>query len=504
MTTSEERKMMVAPEPSPASTEPTLNRIKSMRLQLDDYSKITANGLLFLLNPGVSGIEPVKLLDGEWLLQRAEQLRAAPSRDERRDLALPRRQDLERSSECKKAFMSVDELLSIHEGMSADPQLTKIGSPLPLVVVSHCWHDAPHPDPFGDNLLKLADAITTMRAKELDSRKRAAPEGRFAIFYDWCSLCQKDTNGDRSEGETDAFRAALARMQLLYAHQKTLVYLLTEQPDGWSGPRYEDRGWPSFERTVTMLLKHHSHESWQLIVDAADSETRPQPPKLPEEFDAMLNDMTFSSGADRELVSELYRQTLTVALGQTRTLRYAGLRWGDDEMVQLVRVLPMCHSLRTLNLKGTHNAYTPKSAELLAALLRRQPPHMRRLKCIGARCGVKGEGEATSGPLLSSAALRSACAARGITLAADVQLDVEKASRGSVVIAHVRRLAHMRIHRPARNSQAEAPSAPSRWARIRGAARIVHGRKPTASATRRRAAAGGRGWLCGCYGFRDT
>ena len=41
-------------------------------------------------------LAPCALLDGEWLLKRAEELKQCSSRDERRKLALPRRQDLER------------------------------------------------------------------------------------------------------------------------------------------------------------------------------------------------------------------------------------------------------------------------------------------------------------------------------------------------------------------------------------------------------------------------
>ena len=435
---------MSAPEDAAVSApeDATLQQIKSMHLMLRDFSQITENGLLRLLKPLPSGITPVKLLDGEWLLDRAERLRGADA-EERLKLALPRRQDLESSDEGRKAFMSLEELLRLHREMSADQELVKIGSPLPLLVVSHCWHDAPHPDPAGDNLLKLADAIQERRAvTRVDSRRRAAPEGRFAVFYDWCSLCQKDEAGNRAEDETEAFRTALARMQLLYAHQKTIVYCLTEQPLGWTGNRYENRGWPSFERMVTMLLKHHSHGSWQLIVDAANPERRPLPPMLPEEFDAMLDDeeqITFSNGTDKRLVSELYHQTLTVALGQTRTLRYAGLRWGDAEMESLVRVLPMCHALETLNLKGSHNAYTSRSAEILAEMLEERG-NLPRLKCIGARCGAKGEGESTRGPLLGSETLQAICKARSIKLAADVALGEEKRARGSVFPVMLRQL----------------------------------------------------------------
>ena len=45
---------------------------------------------------------------------------------------------------------------------------------------------------------------------------------------DWCSLHQKDEAGGRSDAEATAFKTALRRMNLFYAHTLTTVFLMTE------------------------------------------------------------------------------------------------------------------------------------------------------------------------------------------------------------------------------------------------------------------------------------
>ena len=80
---------------------------------------------------------PVKLLDGAWLLARAEAIRAAPDREARRSFALARRQDLERDE--PNAFMEPSTLDNLPRGRDEG------GAALPLICVSHAWHGMPSP-----------------------------------------------------------------------------------------------------------------------------------------------------------------------------------------------------------------------------------------------------------------------------------------------------------------------------------------------------------------------
>ena len=56
-------------------------------------------------------------------------------------------------------------------------------------------------------------------------------------------------------------------MQVWYAHMLTTVLLLTGKQEGVS-LSYQDRGWPTFERLVSMILTPNVAGSvWPMIVD---------------------------------------------------------------------------------------------------------------------------------------------------------------------------------------------------------------------------------------------
>ena len=354
-----------------------------------------------------------------------------------------------------------------------------INKPLPLISVSHCWHSKAHPDPYGDNLLALADAIEARikvgkveleaalsddparrdaAAKAVKELGGSAPDTEFGVFMDWVSLHQRGEGGavDRTEDEDHAFDTALARMQLWYAHQKTLVYLLTATPPEWIAERkakgesdpipHKGRGWPTLERLVCMLVKSHSSKSWATIVNVGDPKDRPKPPLTPKDFKRLLKELVFTNGADKEVVNELYTKTIKTALGGQKVLRYAGLGWGDEEIEQLCKVLPLCRSLESLNLKGTSNTYTPKAAKMLANLLVNgrsamwailQPAEAhesrRRLRRQREGSGSNPTNENATGrvpePLLDDKSLIAVCEMREINLRRDVDEKQEAAGR---------------------------------------------------------------------------
>ena len=422
-----EIRFMLHPEIT-SSTEPTMHpsntaaedklateacrKINLHELSLDDFTN--ERSLYQLLEPPSAGeLAPAALVRGEWLLQRAAAMRAV-DRASRVQLQLPRRQDLERDE--PEAYIDASELKELPCGDR------NIGFARPIICVSHCWRGKDHPDPHGDNLLALADAIEERIARG------EAPE-KFAVFLDWCSLHQRGEGGaPRSEVEIRAFSMAISRMQLWYAHQKTLVYLLTATPKVWlesANPAetapvpYEGRGWPCFERMVTMLIKLQSSKSWSTIVDVGEPQRKVQPPKTLEGFEQLVRTRTFTNGADIDVVIALYRETLSSALGQVTSLRYTGLHWGDAEMAELVQVLPWCERLEGLNLKGAHNGYTEESARMLAEALA-NPSFLPQLHLLGVGCRVQG---AAQEPLQHDPRLRATCKDRGIKLDRDVPID---------------------------------------------------------------------------------
>ena len=116
---------------------------------------------------------PVKLLKWGWMEKRAEKLRSATTDEERRALALPRRQDLERTSQTPSTRRR--RCGGSRRASQWAPDFTQ----LPIVSVSHAWETSVHPDPRGANLLLLVDAIkraqTTPEKGAYGNECKAAP-----------------------------------------------------------------------------------------------------------------------------------------------------------------------------------------------------------------------------------------------------------------------------------------------------------------------------------------
>ena len=206
-----------------------------------------------LMPRGDGGIAPVKLLSSKWIKDRAAKLKAATTDDERRKLRLPRRQDLERDE--PEAFMSVERLKELprKHGPAKLERLHAAAS-------SYCWLTPAHPDPLGEQLVSLAEAI-----------EKAEKEGRYdfqhfpseaAIFVDYGSLCQKDPDlwvpccggptykppeartaeeaaaadayeASRTGEEREAFGVALSSMQIWYVHPLLTAFLTRTLPEGY-------------------------------------------------------------------------------------------------------------------------------------------------------------------------------------------------------------------------------------------------------------------------------
>ena len=302
-----------------------------------------AESLLRLLRQPTEGLPPVRLLKCEWLVERASKARGADSKA-RQLLALPRRQELELTA--PDAFYLADEVESMEESMDG----------LCVISVSYCWEGADHPDPNCSILLDVADAIVAAQTEPVRRADGAVywplPK-EAAIFLDWCSLCQKDEHGKRTSEENVAFGVALGCMQVWYAHTSTTSLLMTKPAT--AGRSYMQRGWPVFERSVSLLGKTSASDCGPpLIIDAGrEGGVAERPMALtPSLFRSALDSVAFTNQADADVVAELYSQTAKVLYKSADRLEYPGLDWADDDIRQLCSWLPMCTKLRFLRLDG--------------------------------------------------------------------------------------------------------------------------------------------------------
>ena len=411
------------------------------------------------------GLAPVRLLKLSWLEQRAAKIRAAPNEAARRALALPRRQELE--AKHPEAFLSPAE-------MRALPGSGHSGSALRLIAISHGWLTPEHPDPLGEQLVAFVKQVQSERsmlpggaadsccccvewacplaAQEVFNAFKAHPlvwgsfllccypltvgmpqgcacccipvcgqgwckslrswpRGEAGVFYDFGSLPQKDADGKRSPAEAEAFSVALQTMGSWYAHQDATTFSMTRLPPGWDATPYGERGWCTFERAVSELVKMSASGSWRQLADPAivrgastSTGAYRAAPLHPEMFAARLALSVFTNGkSDCELVAKLYADTLVAALGETENLMYVSCAWGDDEVEKLAAVLRYMRSVEEIDMKANPRIGSRGFDALAAAIANGAGPKLKRVVCDQARSA-------------STAKLRAACEARGIVV----------------------------------------------------------------------------------------
>jgi len=360
-------------------------------------------GLYELLEERDGKPAPVKLLRLSWLLRRATKLMAARTHEQRQALALPRRQLLEQHE--PEAFLSVEEVRALGRSHAGDPFETCGGfsyfdpadKPLKILSISHGWLTPQHPDPFGQQLAKFAAQVWKERRMVKDLRDacmypvacgmchgcccfvvpclgqqcghtaRQLPSGEFGVFYDYGSLHQKDEHGERTPAEREAFSTALETMGVWYGHRLTTTFISAELPDGWPR-RPEDapffplgwlkgKGWPTFERAVSNMVKRASDNTFRRIVDPLAHTVGfyqyREAPAHPRTFAARLGRVIFTNGKqDCELVAGLYADTLAGAFGHAKLLEYKFAMWTDEEAQDLASALPLAQQVEELDLAG--------------------------------------------------------------------------------------------------------------------------------------------------------
>lgn len=129
------------------------------------------------------GQAPVRLVDAAYLVGLAS----------KKSSVLERRQDMP-----EHAFLSLEQLKLLPKGWAG----------LRVLVVSHAWLHPHHPDPRGETLRLLAKVL-----QEYTKGWGKTPAGRYGVFLDYCSLCQKGRNGEeRTPEEAALFQTALGSM----------------------------------------------------------------------------------------------------------------------------------------------------------------------------------------------------------------------------------------------------------------------------------------------------
>ena len=262
----------------------------------------------------------------------------------------------------------------------ASPLLSSFDCVLPIVAVSACWLTQSHPDPRGEQLRLIGQAL------ERHARKyRAEVAGgkgfhEMGVFWDFGSLPQVEESGEfqgrRRPNEQIQFDSALRDMDLWFGHMGTVALLMTRPPTptataakGANGkaavggriPKkqlrkasrtYDGSGWTTYEGTSAALKqffrmpRRMQGASWQLVVDcgqeaelsaaaggaAAGGAAREVAaaalvPSGSEwrfeltaaDFSTRLSKKSFAAEADRALCVRLYDTQVTATLGGLRT-----------------------------------------------------------------------------------------------------------------------------------------------------------------------------------------
>jgi hypothetical protein len=261
------------------------------------------------------------------------------------------------------------------------------------------------------------------------------------VFFDWASLFQKDPRlwtpaelvpeekrtedqrraaelyrESRTQAQAQAVKVALDHtMDLWYAHSKTTVVLLTELPK--SLPKsfgairtYDSRGWTTYERCTAELGKtvRLQQAGWPLVIDLGKQRAALRRlPTTPERMGKLLQERSFTNGADRAPVLALYEKTARAVLGGVKELSFVGFPfdpkdpWRSPE--QLGQVLNFCVNLKRLDLNFT-GLTEDHLASISGVLSSRALPQLEQLFLGFNHLGPRGV-EALGSALISGVAL---------------------------------------------------------------------------------------------------
>jgi hypothetical protein len=120
--------------------------------------------------------------------------------------------------------------------------------------LSYRWLTREHPDPNGFHLVALRKALSSRLLVGPRVTKGESSTIK-ALFMDFLSCPQKDSQGQRTASEKDVFDSCLDVMGSLYASPRTLVVQHKRLPAGFdpTSPTYDQSGWCNFEQAVAWL-----------------------------------------------------------------------------------------------------------------------------------------------------------------------------------------------------------------------------------------------------------
>ena len=255
-----------------------------------------------------------------------------------------------------EALITVQELREIHAKAKEHPQGPMYGA-LPAIALSHYWRTKEHPDPDGVTLGCSPTAapppnsarpaslptpapsvvvlprlvIDALEAHWADFERRGVTD--VGILIDWCGLYQ----APRTEEQTPIFAEALKAINQArrerqhttppclplsaprqsacaqwYAHQGTTVWCVTAG-EGADGLGYHDKGWPSFEYRLAMMIKVSNDsvfKDWPQVLDLGkqgDAQwkglARPAPAEPLAFFEGhQYGEKRYTNGADRDTI----------------------------------------------------------------------------------------------------------------------------------------------------------------------------------------------------------
>ena len=222
------------------------------------------------------------------------------------------------------------------------------------------------------------------------------------VFLDWTSVPQDKPRGSRTDEETAVFNDALKNMNVWYAHSAILKWKLTFLPEGSERATYDGSGWPFFEECVGSIASpackvlridegvrlkllggwcepaidaqssFHPEGYWdedrdfdfkkriyvhpgdylQLSLDTMD--TQRGPPLAPDRFNQMVDEKTFTNGADADaIVKPKYLKTFNAVIVGAEELNYSGLGFDTEKargVLEVVRTHCKRGTLKRLNL----------------------------------------------------------------------------------------------------------------------------------------------------------
>ena len=202
----------------------------------------------------------------------------------------------------------------------------------------------------------------------------------------------------RTREEESLFSAGLSSLDLWYSAQFTTTFLLTSMPDGHAHlPSYHQRGWPSFELSVSSFVKDYTYLidlgrleegadlSYTAILERCTGSR--VPPQLPDSFARGLQSKRFSNqAADLPLVSQLQAAAFARCFSVAPRLVFSRLGWGDEEVAQLAEVglaaaMPKCTRLELADSRMGDAGL----AALATAVGRGAWPHLRNFLLTGNR-----------------------------------------------------------------------------------------------------------------------